>query len=408
MVQPELVAPAGTLEKAEAAFAFGADAVYLGGTEFSLRAAAGNLDAHDLGEAVALAHGLGKRVYVTVNALAHTRDLQRLPAFLESLAALRVDSIIVADLGVMALARRYAPEVPITVSTQASVTNAEAARVYRELGARRVVLAREATLEDIADIAAGAGVEVEVFVHGAMCIAYSGRCLLSSAMTGRSGNRGECAHPCRYRYALVEEQRPGEYYPLEEDGRGSYLLNSRDLCLLDRLEALSNAGVRALKIEGRMKSLHYVATVTRVYRQALDALAAGQTTSRRNEWWEELHKVATRPFTEGFLWGTPAQGQDLRKEEKRLPVAFAGIVRDYDGERGLALVEQRGNFGVGDLLELLPPGEAALTRLRLRELYDMDLRPLPRARHAQQLVWAPLPGPLPPFTLVRRVVEAHG
>ncbi|HPT68975.1 MAG TPA: peptidase U32 family protein, partial [Syntrophomonas sp.] len=306
MKRAELLLPAGDLDKLKTAVLFGADAVYAGGKEYSLRAAAGNLSLPEMSEGLNFVHENGKKMYVTVNILAHNRDLKNLPAYLESLAQMEVDGLIVADPGVMKMARQYAAHIPITVSTQANITNYEAAAVYRDLGAERLVLARELSLPEIIAIKEKVGIEVEMFVHGAMCVSYSGRCLLSHYMTGRSANSGECAHPCRYQYQLVEEKRPHEYYPIEEDERGSYILNSRDLCLLSYLPQLAEAGIDSFKIEGRMKSALYVAVTASVYRQALDAFyQSGQEYSQiqLQNWMEELQSVATRPFTNGFIEG---------------------------------------------------------------------------------------------------------
>ena len=252
--QPELLLPAGDLEKLYTAFLFGADAVYVGGQEFSLRAHAGNFDLAQLKEGLEFAHSLGKKVYVAVIIIAHNQHLKGLAAYLEKLAELAVDGLIISDPGVMKLAQFYAPLLPLTVSTQANVSNYESAAVFKDLGAERIVLARELSLEEIAAIKNRAGVEIEVFIHGAMCVSYSGRCLLSSYMTGRSANQGSCAHPCRYRYFLQEEKRPGQFFPIEEDEKGTYILNSRDLCLLEYIPRLIEAGVDAFKVEGRMKS----------------------------------------------------------------------------------------------------------------------------------------------------------
>ena len=400
--KPELVAPAGDKEKAEAAFLYGADAVYVGGREFSLRAQAGNFSDEEMEKLVAMARAKGKRVYVAVNILAHNRDLDRLAIYLAFLRELKVDGIILSDPGVLELARRYAPEIPVTISTQASVANVLAARFYESLGVKRIVLARELTLEELKEIREKVKLELEVFVHGAMCVAYSGRCLLSSFMTGRSGNRGECAHPCRYRYYLREEKRPGEYFPIEEDDRGTYILNSKDLCLIEYIPQLIDIGIDAFKIEGRMKSPHYVATTVQVYREAIEAVMEGSPGRDLDKWWEELNKIANRPYTTGFLLGPPVAGQDVLKLSKPAAVAFCGIVRDYWPEKGLALVEQRAPFGVGDVIEILRPGLESL-RMKLQEILDMDLVPLERARHAQQRVWIPVKEPVQYFNILRRV-----
>jgi len=400
--KPELVAPAGDLEKAEAAFLYGADAVYVGGKEFSLRAQAGNFAPEELEELMALARGQNKKVYVAVNVVAHNRDIHRLQSYLAFLQDLGVDGIIVADLGVLDLVQKRAPGIPVTISTQASVANILSARFFESLGVKRIVLARELTLEEIREIRENVSVELEVFVHGAMCVAYSGRCLLSSFMTGRSGNRGECAHPCRYRYFLREEKRPGEYFPIEEDDRGTYILNSKDLCLIEYVPELMEVGVDAFKIEGRMKSPHYVATASRVYRQAIEAAASGRPGRDLAEWQEELNKIANRPYTTGFLLGPPAQAQDFFKESEAPRVAFCGIVREYRREQGMALVEQRAPFGVGDVIEFLQPNRG-LYRMRAEEMFDADMCRVDRARHAQELLWLPVPEAVDYLAIVRRV-----
>jgi putative protease len=273
MKLPELVLPAGNLEKLKTAILFGADAVYLGGKEFSLRAYADNFTLEEMTDGLAFARHHNKKVYVTVNILAHNRDLQQMPPYLEKLEEMQVDGLIISDPGIIKLAQRYAPSLSLTLSTQASVTNYQTAAFYRDLGVKRIVLARELSLEEIQEIKQKVDIEIEMFIHGAMCVSYSGRCLLSHYMTGRSANYGACAHPCRYRYALVEEKRPGQYYPIEEDQRGSYILNSRDLCLLEYVPRLMDISIDAFKVEGRMKSPLYVASVASVYRQAIDRYA---------------------------------------------------------------------------------------------------------------------------------------
>lgn len=402
MYRPELVLPAGTLEKLKTAFLFGAGAVYLAGKEYGLRAAAGNLTLPEISEGLIFARQFGGRLYVTVNVLARNQDLHHLPAYLEELAERGVDGLIISDPGVLRLASRYAPEVPVTISTQASISNYEAAAFYRELGAKRLVLARELTLEEILAIKSRVDVEIEMFVHGAMCVSYSGRCLLSSYMTGRSANQGECAHPCRYRYALVEEKRPGEYFAIEEDGRGTYILNSRDLCLLEYVPQLIEGGIDAFKVEGRMKSPLYVASVARVYRQAIDSYRNNPrpySPQQLEDWLKELQSTATRPFTTGFING-PNNLQDAAKQV--LPRSdFCAVLLDYDPQRSMLEVEQRANFGPGDDLEwMLPGGE--IRPFLLQELYDEEGNTMDRARHARQRVYIPYPDRLPQYSILRR------
>ncbi|MGI6412763.1 MAG: peptidase U32 family protein [Syntrophomonadaceae bacterium] len=407
MKAPELVMPAGSLEKLETAVLFGADAVYLGGKEFSLRAFAGNFTLEEIHKGVIFAHQRNKKVYITVNIFAHNRDIDQLPAYLQKLAELQVDGLIISDPGVIRLAQTYAPGVPITVSTQANVTNYQSASFYRDLGATRIVLARELSLEEIAEIKNRVDVELEVFVHGAMCVSYSGRCLLSYYMTGRSANRGACAHPCRYSYSLMEEKRPGQYYPIEEDERGSYILNSHDLCLLEWIPDLIGLGVTAFKVEGRMKSPLYVASVAMVYQKALDVYQSGRTPlpGEFREWMDELNLTATRGFTTGFITGQPAS-QDLIKAPIAQKAEFCGIVTGYRKDWKMMEVEQRSNFGPGDQLELLIPGGEIL-KIELEHLYNDELEKIDRARHPRQKVFLPWEEEVPESSILRRVVNLN-
>lgn len=387
--RPELVLPAGDMEKLNTALLFGADAVYLGGKEFSLRAFAGNLTLEEIKHGLELAHGSGKRVYVTVNILAHNRDLKELPAYLEALQQMGADGLIIADLGVLKLARIYAPDLPVTVSTQANTTNYETAAQYRELGAHRIVLARELDLEEIHQIKERVDVEIEVFIHGAMCVSYSGRCLLSHFMTGRSANQGACAHPCRYRYYLTEEKRPGQYFPLEEDSRGSYIFNSRDLCLLEMVPQMIDAGIDAFKVEGRMKSPLYAATAASVYRKAIDWYVSNSHPYPEDmiqAWRQELQSIATRPYTTGFIGGSQQMLQDPHKESITGRADFCGIATGFDPELKVVEVEQRANFGPGDQLQFLLP-DGSIVDVELAELWDIDGLNLDRARHPRQRVF---------------------
>jgi len=410
MKLPELVLPAGNLEKLKTAILFGADAVYLGGKEFSLRAYADNFTLEEMTDGLAFARHHNKKVYVTVNILAHNRDLQQMPPYLEKLEEMQVDGLIISDPGIIKLAQRYAPSLSLTLSTQASVTNYQTAAFYRDLGVKRIVLARELSLEEIQEIKQKVDIEIEMFIHGAMCVSYSGRCLLSHYMTGRSANYGACAHPCRYRYALVEEKRPGQYYPIQEDQRGSYILNSRDLCLLEYIPKLIDIGIESFKVEGRMKNHLYVASVASVYRQAIDRYTARReefAPDELNRWIEELTKTATRPFTNGFIESAISPGtvpgliQDIDKEEKYERADFCGIVRSYNSAKNILQVEQRANFGPGDPLQLMVPGGEILP-LDLQELYDEEFNPIDRARHARQTVYIPYLDPLSEYTILRR------
>ncbi len=403
MNKPELLLPAGNLEKAMTALNFGADAIFIGGREFSLRSQAKNADDADLKEAVRLAHNRGKKVRVTVNVIGRNEDFTRLPQYLERLQEIGVDGLIIADLGILSLAHRIVPGIPISVSTQASISNYEAAAVCKELGASRIVLAREVTLPEMRQIKEKVPIELEVFVHGAMCMAYSGRCMLSKFMTGRSANRGECAQPCRYHYFLQEEKRPGQYFGIEEDGRGTYILNSKDLCLLEQIPELMDAGLDSFKVEGRMKSPLYVASVGSVYRAAIDTYAAtGRpfAPEQLSAWKNELENTSTRPFTTGFIHGMDESIQDMAKEDHAQKTTFCGMVRDYDPARGLLTVEQRANFGPGEPLEFFLPGGKTVP-LALTALYDEEGAGLDRARHPKQRVLMSAPE-MPPGTILRR------
>lgn len=326
---PELLAPAGNLEKLKIALLYGADAVYCSGKAFGLRAGAGNLSPEELEEGVALAHQMGRRVYVTVNIIPHNGDFQDLSEYLLYLASIGVDALIVADPGVLTLARELVPHLPLHLSTQANAVNWRSVRFWQEQGVQRIILARELSREEIAEIRQKTGAELEVFVHGAMCMAYSGRCLLSMYLTGRDANRGDCAQPCRWRYSVVEERRPGKYMALEEDDRGTYIFNSKDLCLIDYIPELVELGLASLKIEGRMKSIHYVGTVTRVYRQALDAYRQDpEAFAVREEWRQELEKVSHRDYTTGFFCHPPAaEDHDYKSYGYIRTYDFVGLVR---------------------------------------------------------------------------------
>jgi len=400
--KPEIVAPAGSPEKLEYAVAYGADAVYLGGTEFGLRTAAASFDRETMSRAVAFAHRRGVKVYVTVNIFARNRDIEELPGFIAFLRHIGVDAVIVSDPGVLALVRETAPELRIHISTQANTTNWRSAQTWKTLGAGRIVVARELSLAEIATISRRAATELEVFVHGAMCISYSGRCLLSNYMTGRDANRGDCAQSCRWKYRLVEEKRPGEFFPIYEDDQGTYIMSSRDLCLLEHLPGLARAGVTAFKIEGRVKSIHYVATVTGVYRRAVDAYIADPDRYRvQPSWLEEIGKVSNRDYTTGFITSTPGGTPPPVDSIYRRNYTFVGAVLGYDQERKLLQVEQRNRFAVGQTLEICSPGLETY-QLQVTNILDEQGHPLEAAPHPRQTVYLPWPQPLPPYSLLRR------
>jgi putative protease len=350
---PELLAPAGNMEKLRMAVHYGADAVYLGGKEFSLRNLADNFSPDELAEAVRYAHEREVKVYLTTNIFPGNADLEEMRRYLEEIADIPLDACIVADPGVLELVREISPERTIHLSTQANTTNWRSARFWKRQGVARVNPARELSLDEIREVKEKAGLEVEVFAHGAMCISYSGRCLLSSIMTGRDANRGECAHPCRWGYALVEEQRPGRYFPVVEDERGTFIFNSRDLCLLEHLPELVESGVDSLKIEGRMKGIHYVASVVRVYREALDRYRDDPEGFRvREEWLDELKKISHRGYTAGFLFGRPGE-EDREYDSSYLRShEFVGVVKGVSDD-GVVTIEVRNRVMVGDEVEFI-------------------------------------------------------
>jgi putative protease len=401
---PELLAPAGSFAKMVTAIHYGADAVYCGGRRFSLRAHAGNFSEKELGEAVTYAHDRNVRLYVTVNILARQQDLQGLERYLRYLQAIGVDGIIISDPGILNLAQETVPDVPLHLSTQANVTNPENARFWESQGVKRLNLARELSLTEISEIRKGLApeTEVEVFVHGALCISYSGRCLLSYYFTGRDANRGECAHPCRYRYALLEEKRPGQYFPVEEDEHGTYIFNAKDLCLLHKLPQLISTGVDSLKIEGRMKSVFYVGSVVRVYRAALDYIAANMKKALRENmglalppvYMEELVKVGTRGYTENFIFGPPGSDDMLydrpRTDQEYVPVGvIKGFGNKAEGENWLA-VEVRNPLRKGETVEYLSRDIKAVS-FGVTELLDGDGIPMDQANpgNTVRLIYGP-------------------
>ncbi len=348
--KPELLSPAGDFERLRMAVLYGADAVYLAGTDFGMRAFAGNFSPEGLREAVEFAHGHGVRVHCTVNTMPRNDEADRLPAHLELLEDAGVDAVILADLGAFRLAGKHAPHVERHVSTQAGVTNYLAAQSWYELGAKRVILARELSLEEIRTIRekTDPALELEAFVHGAMCVSYSGRCLLSNYMTGRDSSRGACAQPCRYRYALMEEKRPGEFFPVEETPQGTYIMNSRDMCMIDHLDDL--LFLDSLKIEGRAKSAYYAAVATAAYRHGLDAAISG--TPLDPVWRDEVEHLSHRPYATGFFYGQPGQFYDDARYVRQWQVA--AIVTDCDAE-GNAVLSLRNKFHTGDEVELVGP-----------------------------------------------------
>ncbi|MCI2098043.1 MAG: U32 family peptidase [Succiniclasticum sp.] len=404
LVKPELLAPAGSMEKLKMALLYGADAVYLGGKAFGLRAFASNFTDDELREAVVFAHGLGRKVYVTVNIFAHNADLTGLPDYLRGLEACGVDALLISDLGIWSLAREVVPHMPLHVSTQANTTNYASVLAWERLGASRVVLARELSLAEIAEIGSRTSVELEAFVHGAMCISYSGRCWLSNYLTGRDGNRGACAQICRWEFGLTHKEHPGEVFEAAEDEHGTYILNSKDLCLLPYLPDLMKAGVASFKIEGRMKSAHYAASVVSVYRRAIDACWNNPDHYEiRPEWTDELEKVSHRPYTTAFAVQQPdGSAQEYGTSQYLQTEEFTGLVRGW--QDGRLTVEQRNKMSQGERLEVFRP-DGSLAVLVLEDLRDAEGRPMDSAPHAQQIFTCTCADPLPPYTLLRRKIR---
>lgn len=398
---PELLAPAGDMERLKMAVLYGADAVYLAGTDFGMRAFAGNFTDQELPAAVAYAHSHGVRVHCTINTMPRNDEAARLPEHLERLNDAGVDALIVADLGAFTLAGRYAPRCERHISTQASICNYESARAWHDLGAERVILARELSMEEIQEIRAKtpSDLEIEAFVHGAMCVSYSGRCLLSNYMTGRDASRGACAQPCRYHYALMEEKRPGEYFPIEEDERGSYILNSRDMCMIDHLPDLLDAGLDSLKIEGRAKSAYYAAVVTAAYRHGLDAAAAGEPLDP--VWRDEVEHVSHRPYSTGFYYGYPGQYYENSRYVREWQVV--ALVTECD-EEGNATLSLRNKFRAGDALELVGPDLRPFS-MTAPVMTGGEGEILEEPRTPQMIFHMKLPRAVPPLTLVRHAVE---
>ena len=392
----EVLSPAGNMDKLKMAIRYGADAVYCAGQSFGLRN-------EELKEAVEFAHSHGKKIYVTCNIIPHNEDLVGLEDYLKFLESIHVDAIIVADLGIFLLAKRVAPNLERHVSTQANTTNYLTTEFWKEQGASRVVVAREVSIADIKTMKEAADIEIEAFVHGAMCISYSGRCLLSNYFTTRDANRGQCTQACRWKYSLVEENRPGEYYPIEEDQHGTYIFNSKDLCLLKYIPDLVEAGVDSLKIEGRMKSVHYAATVTKVYREAVDSyLADPEHYEVKPEWIEELEKISHRPYTEGFSVEKPDEtAQNYGESSNTQTHDFIGLVEGYNAEEGYAYLEQRNNFKVGDEVEFCQP-HGELVHHVITKMTDEEGNEITVAPHPQMKVRLYIDTPLEQYAMMRR------
>ena len=407
MRKPELLVPAGSLEVLKVAVIFGADAVYIGGEAFGLRAKAKNFTSEEMKEGIDFAHAHGVKVYVTANILAHNSDLTDAAAYFTELAALHPDALIIADPGLFMIAKDVCPEIDIHISTQANNCNYGTFLFWHEQGASRVVTARELSLKEIGEIRKRipADMEIETFVHGAMCISYSGRCLLSAYMTGRSANEGACTHPCRWKYAVVEEKRPGEYFPVEENERGTYIFNSKDLCMIEHIPDLFEAGIDSFKIEGRMKTALYVATVARTYRKAIDDYLEDPKVYEKNLPWyrEQISRCTYRQFTTGFFYGKPDQESQIYDSNTYIrEYTYLGIVGEV--KDGLCVIEQRNKFTVGEQIEIMKPNGENM-EVTVRAIYSEDGERMESAPHPKQKLFVNLDVQAEVFDILRRQEE---
>ena len=409
MRKPDLFIPAGSLEVLKTAVLYGADAVYLGGEAFGLRAKAKNFSMEEIREGIAFAHERGVRVYITANILAHNEDLEGVEAYFHELKAFPPDALIISDPGVFALARRILPEMDIHISTQANNTNYGTYQFWWNLGAKRVVSARELTLEEIREIRRHIPEEMEIesFIHGAMCISYSGRCLLSNYFVGRDANQGSCTHPCRWKYAVMEESRPGEYMPVKENARGTFIFSSRDLCMIEHIPELMESGIDSFKIEGRMKTALYVAAVARTYRKAIDDYLESEALYQKNLPWykEEIGKCTCREFSTGFYFGKPSEnGQIYQSSTYIKNYTYLGTVEAVD-EQGRCRIEQKNKFTVGETIEVMKPDGRNL-EVKVKGIWDEEGKSQESAPHARQILWVELEAEPEPYDLLRRKEES--
>ncbi len=404
MKKPELLVPAGSLEVLKIAVIYGADAVYIGGEAFGLRAKARNFSMEDMEKGIAFAHAHGVKVYVTANILAHNEDLDEVRDYFQELRDIKPDALIISDPGIFAVARKVCPEIEIHISTQANNSNYGTYQFWHKLGAKRVVSARELSLQEIKEIRGRIpkDMEIETFVHGAMCISYSGRCLLSNYFTGRDANQGACTHPCRWKYAVMEETRPGEYLPVYENERGTYIFNSKDLCMIEYIPQLVEAGIDSFKIEGRMKTALYVATVARTYRKALDDYFFSRECYEKNLPWylEQISNCTYRQFTTGFFFGKPDERAQIYDNNTYVKeYTYLGIVGEKDG-RGYR-VEQRNKFSVGEQIEVMKPDGNNIA-VTVRAIRDEDGNEMESAPHPKQVLYIDLGQPLAKYDILRR------
>ncbi len=407
MKKPELLVPAGSLSKLKYAIMYGADAVYIGGEAFSLRVAAKNFTNDEIREGIEFAHSYGKKVYITANIIPHNDDLKEFPDFVREVYNMGADAIIVSDLGTFSIVKEVAPDLEVHISTQANNTNYKSANMWHKLGAKRVVLARDLSFEEIGEIRRNLNpdCEIEAFVHGAMCISYSGRCLMSNYLTHRDANKGACSHPCRWKYYLMEEKRPGEYMPVFENDRGTFIYNSKDLCMIEYIPELIRAGIDSFKIEGRVKNELYVASVTKAYRKAIDlyfeCLEKGEDFKVTDDIYENLEKVSHREYTRGFYFGKPTHREQLYTSNTYIQdYTIAGIVKEYIETEKIAVIEQRNKFNVGDTLELLSPeGETVLIPLDAMKSEDGEM--IESAPHPTMTVKIPMDMPVKEYDILR-------
>ncbi len=405
MQKPELLAPGGSLEKLKTAIDYGADAVYIGGEAFSLRVAAENFSKEDMKEGIKYAHDRGKKVYLTANIFPHNSDIDEFEKYIEEIRPLGFDAVLISDLGMFDIMRTLAPEIPIHVSTQANNVNYRSAMMWHKLGAKRVVLAREMSFKEIAEIQdkIPEDLELEAFVHGAMCISYSGRCLLSNYMTSRDSNMGACSHPCRWNYKLVEEKRPGQYMDVFENERGTFIFNSKDLCMIEHIPELVKSGISSLKIEGRVKTSYYVATVVGAYRREIDRYFADpENYTFKEDEYAELCKVSHRPYTTGFYYHKPDENSQVYETSSYIrDYELIGIVLDYDENTGTATVTQRNRFFKGDEIEIIQPMKPYFTQtveyMENEEGEEIDVAP-----HAEQIVKIPVKKPVVNGAMLRK------
>lgn len=383
MLNLELLAPAGNIEKLKTALIYGADAVYFGGSSYGLRAFAGNFSNDEISEAIEFTHKMKKKAYVTINIFPHNKDFEGLNEYLEFLHSCKVDAVIVSDLGIFSIVKELFPDMEVHISTQANNVNYKSAEAWYKMGAKRVVLARELSLEEIREIREKTDkkLELEAFVHGAMCISYSGRCLLSSYMTGRDSNRGECAHPCRYKYYLMEEKRPGQYMPVYEDNNGTYIMNSKDLCMIEHIEDIIEAGVTSLKIEGRMKSAFYVASVVKAYRRAIDEYIKNKDEYEyKSEWMRDLEMASHREYSTGFYYNNPSQIYENSAYIREYDIV--GMVLEYDNIKKMALIEQRNKVNKNDTVNIYSYHTDTIS-FKLENIYNENGESIESVPHPQ-------------------------